>query len=247
MLIPLWLFIVALVIIFLNISKIVYARNQLIRNAVREKEIIEESKEIINKYAKNLGRERFSNSSTDPYGIRRYDKWEKKGREYFYQKVLLAIHSASSEIENSFSLKSYIMELIEETAIANQFLSLNLTQSFSGEEYEVFCEKELEEKGWHVIRTPKTGDHGVDLVAEKNSYRLCIQCKRYSRSVGNAAVQEVTAGKSHYQGTHAAVVTNNSFTKKAIELAESNHVMLLHHEELKRLDEILTQQFSFPE
>ena len=247
MVIPLWLFIVAGVIIFLNIIKIVYARNKLIRKVLRDKEILEESKEIIKNYAKNLGRERFANSYTDPYGIRRYDKWEKKGKKYFYQKVLLSIHSASIEIENSSSLKSYIMELIEETSIANEFLSLTLTQSFSGEEYELFCEKELEANGWQVIRTPKTGDNGVDLVAEKDSYRLCIQCKRYSKSVANTAVQEVTAGKSLYQGTHAAVVTNNSFTKKAIELAESNHVMLLHHEELKRLDEILTKYVSFPQ
>ena len=156
-------------------------------------------------------------------------------------------HSASMEIEDSFSLKSDIMQLVEETAIANEFSNSTLQQSFTGEEYEVFCEKELEANGWKVTRTPKTGDHGVDLVAEKDFYRLCLQCKKYSKAVGNAAVQEVTAGKSHYQGTHAAVVTNNSFTKKAIELAESNDVMLLHHEELERLEEILTKKTSSPE
>ncbi len=60
--------------------------------------------------------------------------------------------------------------------------------------------------------------------------------------MGNySAVQEITAGKTHYQGTHSGVVTNNSFTKKAIELAESNNVMLLHHDELDNLEKILTE------
>tara|TARA_X000000368_G_C22678734_1_gene557292 strand:- start:124 stop:291 length:168 start_codon:yes stop_codon:yes gene_type:complete len=51
--------------------------------------------------------------------------------------------------------------------------------------------------------------------------------KKYSKAVGNSAIQEVTAGVTHYQGNQAAAVTNNSFTKRAIELAESNNVMLL--------------------
>ena len=41
-------------------------KNQLIQAAIRRKEIINESNELIKRYAKNLGRERFANSSTDP-------------------------------------------------------------------------------------------------------------------------------------------------------------------------------------
>ena len=112
----------------------------------------------------------------------------------------------------------------------------------TGEEYEVFCEQLLVESEWEVTRTPKTGDHGVDLVAIKDAYRVCIQCKKYSKAVGNSAIQEVTAGVTHYQRNQAAVVTNNSFTKRAIELAESNNVMLLHHDELENLENILTNK-----
>ena len=59
---------------------------------------------------------------------------------------------------------------------------------------------------------------------QKNNYRVCLQCEKYTKPVGNSAVQDVTAGKTHYQGSHSGVFTNNSFAKKAIELAENNNV-----------------------
>ena len=201
---------VTAIIILINEKKREDAeRDEVIRQAIRKKEIINESEKIIKKYSKNLGRERFANSSTDPYGIRRYDKWERTGIVYFFTKVFLPAHSLSEDLEKDSSLKSEIMTLIEETAIANEFSNSTLQQTATGEEYEVFCEQLLVESGWKVTRTPKTGDHGVDLVAMKDDYRVCIQCKKYSKAVGNSAIQEVTAGVTHYQGNQAAVVTNN--------------------------------------
>ena len=89
--------------------------------------------------------------------------------------------------------------------------------------------------GWHVECTPKTGDQGVDLIASSGSIRLCVQCKRYSKAVGNSAVQQVVAGKIHYKGTLGAVVTNAGFTSSAQELAKSTGVLLLSTEELEEL------------
>ena len=43
------------------------------------------------------------------------------------------------------------------------------------------------------------------------------------------------------KGTHSEILTNNIFTKKAIELAERNTVMLLHHDGLDNLAKMLTE------
>ena len=98
--------------------------------------------------------------------------------------------------------------------------------NMSGLEYEQYCKDLFELNGWDVIETPKSGDQGVDLVGVVGDVRLCIQCKRYSKPVGNSAVQQVSAGKVHYNGTHAAVVTNAGFTSAARSLAESTEVIL---------------------
>jgi hypothetical protein len=69
--------------------------------------------------------------------------------------------------------------------------------------------------------------------------RVAIQCKKYSKPVGNRAVQEAYSAKGIYGATHAAVVTNTKFTRSAVEAAERLGVLLLHHDDLPRLISLL--------
>jgi HJR/Mrr/RecB family endonuclease len=87
--------------------------------------------------------------------------------------------------------------------------------------------------------TPKSGDQGVDIVAEKNSIRVALQCKRYANAVGNAAVQEIYSGKKFVNAQYGVVVSNAPFTPAAIELATSTNIKLIHHNDLSKLDEII--------
>ncbi len=65
----------------------------------------------------------------------------------------------------------------------------------SGSEYEEHCAEILRTAGWETRSTPKSGDQGVDIIAERDGIRIAIQCKNYKQPVGNKAVQEVLAGK----------------------------------------------------
>lgn len=109
----------------------------------------------------------------------------------------------------------------------------------SGEDYELYCANVLEQCGWGIQRTSATGDQGVDIIAISDGVRVVIQCKFYSKPVGNAAVQEVVAGKIFYDGDYAVVVSNNSFTSSARSLAQSGGVVLVHHEQLCNLKDML--------
>ena len=66
---------------------------------------------------------------------------------------------------------------------------------------------------------------------------VVLQCKLYSKPVGNAAVQE--AGMAFHKASHAAVVSNAAFTRQARELASASGVVLLHHEQLTDLDQLV--------
>lgn len=61
-----------------------------------------------------------------------------------------------------------------------------------------------------------------------------LQCKRYTNSVGNKAVQEAFAAKTFARAQYAAVVTNSKFTPAAGALAASTGVLLLHFTDLAR-------------
>ena len=100
-----------------------------------------------------------------------------------------------------------------ENKIALSKISLQETDNMNGEDFELFCQKILIANGFiNVYTTKTTGDYGVDLLAEKDSVTYAIQCKCYSSSVGNKAVQEAFSGKSYYNCMVACVMTNNFFT-----------------------------------
>lgn len=98
----------------------------------------------------------------------------------------------------------------------------------TGIEYEAQVANYLRKKGYRGVEVTKaTGDYGVDITAYKNGKKYAVQCKRYSQPVGISAVQEVVAGKVHYNCEKAMVVTNNVFTAAAQKLAAENDVILL--------------------
>lgn len=112
-------------------------------------------------------------------------------------------------------------------------------ENMSGDEYEEYCKYLLKRRGWIVELTPKSGDQGVDLIATKENLKVCIQCKRYSKPVGNKAIQEIFTGKQFYSGSHGVLVSNAGFTKSAKSLASKTGIILLSDENLINLEERL--------
>ena len=116
-------------------------------------------------------------------------------------------------------------------------------ENMSGDEYENYCKYILKKRGWIVELTPKSGDQGVDLIATKEYLKVCIQCKRYSKPVGNKAVQEIFTGKQFYGGSHGVLVSNAGFTKSAKSLASKTGIILLSDENLMNLESLLKKNF----
>ncbi len=101
----------------------------------------------------------------------------------------------------------------------------------TGKEYERYVGERLCHLGYTLIRyTPDSGDYGADIIMKNpDGEKSCIQCKRYKKSVGVSAVQEIVAAKGYYGCTEAVVATTAAFTPSARELAERNSVRLLEH------------------
>ena len=106
-------------------------------------------------------------------------------------------------------------------------------------DYEQYCAGLLERAGWKAMTTAANGDQGADVIAELDSVKLVIQCKRYVQPVGNKAVQEVIAAKVYYGASMAAVVATAPYTQSAIALAKKSHVLLLSHVDLPQLHKVL--------
>lgn len=101
------------------------------------------------------------------------------------------------------------------------------TKCNNGEEYEQICCQKLKQHGFmHVKTTPRTGDHGIDILAKRAGKKYAIQCKYYSSSVGNHAIQEAFSGCSYYGYDIPVVLTNSIFTQNAIDEANKLGVQL---------------------
>jgi len=104
-----------------------------------------------------------------------------------------------------------------------------------GTRFEVEVAIELRKLGWTVQLLGKAGDQGGDLMGQKGTKTLLVQCKNYGSKAGNGAVQEAIAGKQFYNATTAAVVAPVGFTRQAHALADKTGILLLAPDQLSLL------------
>jgi restriction system protein len=105
--------------------------------------------------------------------------------------------------------------------------TMTAIDAMDGVEFEGYVAARLGRAGWQVRFTPAVGDYGVDLIAEKNGQCVAIQCKRYGKPVGVAAVQQVVAGALHHGCTRSIVFSNQEFTSAAKQLAGTHRCQLI--------------------
>ena len=106
-----------------------------------------------------------------------------------------------------------------------------------GLEFEAWVADGLRQFGWDAYATQGSGDQGIDVIAKRDGISIAIQCKLYSKPVGNKAVQEALAGAQYAGMDFAAVLTNAGYTRNAIELASATNVILLSQYDIPTLHE----------
>lgn len=108
----------------------------------------------------------------------------------------------------------------------------------TGSEFEEFCAELLHTKGYCDIRIiGGAGDHGIDIIAEKDEVIWGFQCKRWGldNHIGNEVIRDTFAGKAFYHCDIAAVITTTTFTRKAEEYAKETGILLWGRDKLDRM------------
>lgn len=83
----------------------------------------------------------------------------------------------------------------------------------------------VERFGYRAVCAPRSGDHGVDVVAEKAGRKVAVQVKLFeSTSVGNGPVIALLGGMRIYGATEALLITTGKLTKKAKEACTMGNV-----------------------
>lgn len=122
-------------------------------------------------------------------------------------------------------------------AESNTAQEINI-DNMEGHDFEFYCADILRKNGFDNVEVTKgSGDHGIDILAEKDDITYAIQCKCYSSDIGNAAVQQAHTGKSIYRKDIAVVLTNRYFTAQAKEEAAALGVKLWDRDKLNSMIE----------
>jgi uncharacterized protein len=206
-------------------------------------------RQIIADRAPIFAKKRSQTVYVDDYGLQVTDAWEKH-KKYITNTVLanglLEKGLSGKEIVAVLSDISRISDLIDDAASSVRVPSgtPDISKVFSGEDYERYCAEILDAAGWKTRLTKGSGDQGVDIIAELNGRRVALQCKFYSKTVGNRAVQEAIGAMSFERTVAGVVVSNAQFSRHAKLLANGARVLLLHHEELPSLEERLPAVLS---
>ena len=98
----------------------------------------------------------------------------------------------------------------------------------SGLDFEHYIAKLLKTQGYNNVRLTEEYDYGVDIIAAKDGITWGIQVKCYSGLVKAETIRQVVTALRMYHCDRAMVITNSTFSRPAITLADSNDCVLVN-------------------
>ena len=199
------------------------------------KSALQKANRIITKNRKKLGLQRLKSIHHDPYGKVVLQHWMEKEIPYFIDHHILPVLTDAERVHFSLGGRKELVEMIERVASEVKNEKNEFKSSMSGHDFELFCAEKLKKEGWIVEVTRNGPDQGIDLIISKRKRRIGVQCKKYSRPVGNKAVQEVKTGLLHYGLDEGVVIGCGGFTHAAIQLAQSNRIAMKHYLETESI------------
>ena len=167
-----------------------------------------------------------------------YETKHKVERRYF-----LEIDTMKSNIVLQVYDQDDLIYFIDECkAIIDQYeyseedeaFELPSLDSLTVSQFEEVCVKYLEYKDFNnIILLPKSEDERVTIVAEKEEVKYAIRCIKSDTKVKEDVVLGIESGRKHYRCHVGMVITNSSFTKEAIKVAEEKMIILKKKDGLK--------------
>jgi len=122
-----------------------------------------------------------------------------------------------------------------------ELLRFKLDNVESNDDFKNYLQDIFSKLGYAVTQKKDSDDVGADLILEKNGLKYIVQAKYGSEDVGNEAIQSIHTAKDTHKADIAAVVTNNKFTKQAMEDAFLGSISLVDADKLQSLLYALSQ------
>lgn len=128
----------------------------------------------------------------------------------------------------------------EHTETVSSLLTMEYVDSLNEYMFEALVAEIYRRQGYDVLLTPKSGDKGIDVLAEKDTECLAIQCKHTKKQADIDAIREAHSGAAHYSKLYSkhylpCAVANSEFTTGAKELSASTNTRIIDREKLSSM------------
>lgn len=127
--------------------------------------------------------------------------------------------------------------LADQRATQAAFRNREQLAALTPEQFERWCQSRLVEAGYRTQLIGGQGDHGIDLMAERDGQWVVVQCKRYAgrKPVGEPHLRDLYGAMHDRNAARAIVITSGYFTPaarawaagKPIELWDLDHLAQL--------------------
>ena len=98
----------------------------------------------------------------------------------------------------------------------------------SGIEFEHFVASVFRKKGYLVTETAASGDHGIDLILQKNGEVELVQCKvRTTGPIGEPIIRDFLGSIINEKVKRGYIITTSKFTNQAIIFSQDKPIILI--------------------
>ena len=105
----------------------------------------------------------------------------------------------------------------------------------TGREFKTFVADVFQRKGYTVEITPETGDHGIDIILWKADRSIPVQCKNWSKPIGEPPLRDFYGAMQHKGAEEGYFVTSSAFTRRAYQFAEGKPIQLIDLDSLMEI------------
>ncbi|WP_295142776.1 restriction endonuclease [uncultured Reyranella sp.] len=213
---------------------------QLEKSVEQHEAFLTEVDAVVQRHLRVLASKYKQTTYEDEYGELELKDWVREADKFIDRFVEPIALDKGVAIDRADIFARVTKAAIDERYAAPERYSAHVVTG-DGEGFEDYCKEQLQALGLEVTKTKGGADQGVDLIADHRDFRAAIQCKNYTRPVGNSAVQEVLAGAAFYSPPQAipVVVSRSGFTPAACELAQGADVLLIDAHDLDNFDILL--------
>jgi HJR/Mrr/RecB family endonuclease len=150
--------------------------------------------------------------------------------------LLLLIFVLTYKYKSIARLLQSIRERGRQARYFEQAQTIQHILSLSPTDFEHYIADLFRRQGYRVTQTGQTGDHGVDVRAEKDGLKFVVQCKRYTdRAVGEPAIRDFYGTMTREGADHGFFLTTSRYTKQAQEWAKGKAITLIDKDGLLKM------------